>query len=115
MGARVGHGGFAGLPVRVPILLLARLVAHWLFLSRGESMADSEAAMIMAKVRECKRQAHDLRDEAHILIARAAIKGGPPAGNEVQRLLAEARSLEKEADDLVVGIDCLLSQFRRAG
>jgi hypothetical protein len=75
-------------------------------------MADSEAATIMAKVRECKRQAHDLRDQAHILMARAAIEGGPPAGNEVQGLLAEARSLEKVADDLVVGIE--LSQLRRA-
>jgi hypothetical protein len=57
--------------------------------------------MIMAKVHECKRKAHDLRDEAHTLTARAAIKGGPPVGNEVQGLLAEARRLEREADDLL--------------
>ena len=77
-------------------------------------MVDSEeAAMIMAKVHECKRKAHDLRDTAHALTARAAIKGGPPVDNEVQGLLAEARSLERQADDLLVGIDCDLSQPRR--
>jgi hypothetical protein len=66
-------------------------------------MVDSEeAAMIMAKVHECKRKAHDLRDTAHALTARAAIKGCPPVGNEVQGLLAEARSLEREADDLLL-------------
>jgi hypothetical protein len=65
-------------------------------------MVDSqEAAMIMAKVHECKRKAHDLRDTAHALTARAAIKGGPPVDNEVQGLLAEARSLERQADDLL--------------
>jgi hypothetical protein len=64
-------------------------------------MVDSEeAVMIMAKVHECKRKAHDLRDQAHTLTARAAIKGGSPVGNEVQGLLAEARTLEREADDL---------------
>jgi hypothetical protein len=63
-------------------------------------MADSEAVVIMSKVQECKRKAHDPRDEAHTLTARAAIKGGPPVGNEVQSLLAEAR-LEREADDLM--------------
>jgi hypothetical protein len=65
-------------------------------------MNDSEAATTMAKVHECKRKAHDLRDEAHTLTARAAIKGGPPIGNEVQGLLARARSLEREADDLMI-------------
>jgi hypothetical protein len=66
-------------------------------------MAGSEAATIMAKVHECKRKAHDLRNEAHTLTARAAIKGGPPVGNgnKVQGLLAEARSLEREVDDLL--------------
>jgi hypothetical protein len=64
-------------------------------------MAGSEAATIMAKVHEGKRKAHDLRDEAHTLIARAAIKGGPPVGSQVQDLLAEARSLEREVDDLL--------------
>ena len=64
-------------------------------------MAGSEAATIMAKVHECKRKAHDLRNEAHTLIARAAIKGGPPVGSQVQDLLAEARSLEREVDDLL--------------
>jgi hypothetical protein len=64
-------------------------------------MADSEAAMIIAKMHECKQKAHDLRDKAHALTARAAIKGAPPVGNEVQGLLAEARSLEREADDLL--------------
>jgi hypothetical protein len=37
-------------------------------------------------------KAHDLRDEAHTPTAHAAIKGGPPVGNEVQSLLTEARS-----------------------
>ena len=64
-------------------------------------MADSEAAMIMAKVHECKRKAHELRNEAHTLTARAAIKGGPLVGSQVQDLLAEARNLEREADDLL--------------
>ena len=67
-------------------------------------MVDSEeAAIIMAKVHECKRKAHELRNEAHTLTARAAIKGGPPLGNgnKVQGLLAEARSLERQADDLL--------------
>jgi len=66
-------------------------------------MADSEAAMITAKVHECKRKAHELRNEAHTLTARAAIKGGPPLGNgnKVQGLIAEARSLEREVDDLL--------------
>jgi hypothetical protein len=57
-------------------------------------MADSEAAMIMAKVHECKRKAHDLRNEAHALTARAAIKAAP-VGSEGQDLLAEARSRRK--------------------
>jgi hypothetical protein len=66
-------------------------------------MAHLEAIVIMSKVQECKRKAHDLRDEAHTLTARAAIKGGPPIGNgnKVQGLLAEARSLEREVDDLL--------------
>jgi hypothetical protein len=32
-------------------------------------MADSEVAIIMAKVHECKRKAHNLRDEAKKLKA----------------------------------------------
>ena len=64
-------------------------------------MADLEAIVIMSKVQECKRKAHDLRDEAHILTARAAIKNGPPVGSQVQDLLAEARNLEREVDDLL--------------
>jgi len=57
-------------------------------------MSDSDTGTIMAKVYEYKRKAHDLRDEAHTLTARAAIKGGPPAGGQVQDLVAEARDLE---------------------
>jgi hypothetical protein len=72
-------------------------------------MADSEVAIIMAKVHECKRKAHNLRDEAHTLTARAAIKGGPPVGKEVQGLLAEARSLEREADDLLLELTAPLA------
>jgi hypothetical protein len=68
-------------------------------------MADSEAIVIVSKVQACKRKAHDLRDGAHTLTARAAM-GGPPVGNEVQSLLAEARRLEREADDLLFGIAC---------
>ena len=64
-------------------------------------MADSEAVVTMSKAQECKRKAHDLRDEAHTLTARAAIKGGPPVGGQVQDLVAEARNLEREADDLM--------------
>jgi hypothetical protein len=64
-------------------------------------MADLEAIVIMSKVQECKRKAHDLRDEAHTLTARAAIKGGPPVGGQVQDLIAEARNLEREAADLL--------------
>ena len=64
-------------------------------------MADLEAIVIMSKVQECKRKAHDLRDEAHTLTARAAIEGGPPVGGQVQDLIAEARNLEREAADLL--------------
>jgi hypothetical protein len=64
-------------------------------------MAHLEAIVIMSKVQECKRKAHDLRDEAHTLTARAAIKGGPPVGGQVQDLIAEARNLEREAADLL--------------
>jgi hypothetical protein len=67
-------------------------------------MADSEAETIMAKVHECKRKAHDLRDQAHTLTARAAIKGGPSFGNEVQELLAQACGLEREASGLLRGL-----------
>ena len=71
-------------------------------------MVDSEeAAMIMAKVHECKRKAHDLRDTAHALTARAAIKGGPPVGGQVQDLIAEARNLEREAADLLSELTAL--------
>ena len=65
-------------------------------------MSDSDAGTIMAKVHECKRKAHDLRDEAHTLTARAAIKGGPPVGGQVQHLVAEARNLEREANGLLL-------------
>jgi hypothetical protein len=65
-------------------------------------MAGSEAATIMAKVHECKRKAHDLRDEAHTLTARAAMKGGPRVGGQVQDLVAEARNLEREANGLLL-------------
>jgi hypothetical protein len=65
-------------------------------------MSDSDAGTIMAKVHECKRKAHDLRDEAHTLTARAAIKGGPPVGGQVQDLVAEARNLEREANGLLL-------------
>jgi hypothetical protein len=64
-------------------------------------MAHLEAIVIMSKVQECKRKAHDLRNEAHTLTARAAIKGGPPVGGQVQDLIAEARNLEREAADLL--------------
>jgi hypothetical protein len=65
-------------------------------------MSDSDAGTIIAKVHECKRKAHDLRDEAHTLTARAAIKGGPPVGGQVQDLVAEARNLEREANGLLL-------------
>ena len=65
-------------------------------------MADLGAIVIMSKVQECKRKAHDLRDEAHTLTARAAIKGGPPVGGQVQDLIAEARNLEREANGLLL-------------
>ena len=87
MGVRVGPGGLAGPPARAPekmrhdafssVDLLAYLV---IFSRRGERMSDSDTGTIMAKVHECKRKAHDLRDEAHTLTARAAIKGGPVCG-----------------------------------
>jgi hypothetical protein len=76
-------------------------------------MADSEAAMIMAKVHECKRKAHDLRDEAHTLTARAAIKA-------VHLLAARCKicSLRRAAGERgqwpAVGIDRALGQPRRA-
>ena len=87
----MGHGGLAGPPARAPekmrhdafssVDLLAYLV---IFSRRGERMSDSDTGTIMAKVYEYKRKAHDLRDEAHTVTARAAIKGGPPAGGQVQ-------------------------------
>ena len=57
--------------------------------------------MIMAKVHECKRKAHDLCDEAHAPTARAAIKGCPLLAARCN-LLAEARSLEREASGLLL-------------
>ena len=72
-------------------------------------MAGSEAATIMAKVHECKRKAHDLRNEAHTLIARAAIKGGPPVGSQVQDLLAEARSRREQANGLLLKLSAPLA------
>ena len=76
-------------------------------------MADSEAAMIMAKVHECKRKAHDLRDEAHTLTARAAIKA-------VHLLAARCKicSLRRAAGERgqwpAVEIDRALGQILRA-
>jgi hypothetical protein len=76
-------------------------------------MADSEAAMIMAKVHECKRKAHDLRDEAHTRTARAAIKA-------VHLLAARGKicSLRRAAGERgqwpAVEIDRALGQPRRA-
>jgi hypothetical protein len=72
-------------------------------------MSDSDAGMIMAKVHECKRKAHDLRDEAHTLTARAAIEGGPPVGGQVQDLVAEARNLEREANGLLLKLTAPLA------
>jgi hypothetical protein len=72
-------------------------------------MSDSDAGTIMATVHECKRKAHDLRDQAHTLTARAAIKGGPPVGGQVQDLLAEARKLEREANDLLLKLTAPLA------
>lgn len=76
-------------------------------------MADSEAAMIMAKVHECKRKAHDLRNEAHALTARAAIKA-------VHLLAARGKicSLRRAAGERgqwpAVQIERALGQPRRA-
>ncbi len=76
-------------------------------------MADSEAAMIMAKVHECKRKAHDLRNEAHALTARAAIKA-------VHLLAARGKicSLRRAAGERgqwpAVEIERALGQPRRA-
>jgi hypothetical protein len=61
-----------------------------------------------------KRKVHDLRDKAHTVTARAAIKGGPPAGGQVQDLVAEARNLEREANGLLLKLTAALSQPRRA-
>jgi hypothetical protein len=72
-------------------------------------MSDSDAGTIMATVHECKRKAHDLRDQAHTLTARAAIKGGPPVGGQVQDLLAEARKLERQANDLLLKLTAPLA------
>ena len=55
-------------------------------------MADSEAAMIMAKVHQCKRKAQDLRDEAHTLTARTAIKAVHLLAARGKICSAEARS-----------------------
>jgi hypothetical protein len=76
-------------------------------------MADSEAAMIMAKVHECKRKAHDPRDEAHTLTARAAITA-------VHLLAARGKicSLKRAAGERgqwpAVEIERALGQPRRA-
>jgi hypothetical protein len=72
-------------------------------------MYDSNTGTIMAKVHEYKRKAHDLRDEAHTVTARAAIKGGPPAGGQVQDLVAEARNLEREANGLLLKLTAPLA------
>jgi hypothetical protein len=77
-------------------------------------MSDSDAGTIMAKVHECKRKAHDLRDEAHTLTARAAIKGGPPVGGQVQDLVAEGAQPRERGQWPAVEIDCAVSQPRRA-
>ena len=53
---------------------------------------------------DAPRYAHDLRDQAHTLTARAAIKGGLSFSNEVQELLAQACSLEREASGLLRGL-----------
>ncbi len=64
-------------------------------------MADSDTATIIAKVHERKRRAHDLRNEAHTLMARAAMTGDPALRSEVQTLLLEARSVEHELNELL--------------
>jgi hypothetical protein len=76
-------------------------------------MADSEAAMIMAKVHECKRKAHDLRDESHALTARAAIKGGPLLAARC-KICSLRRAAGERGQWPAVEIDRALGQPRRA-
>jgi hypothetical protein len=67
----------------------------------------------MARVHQCKRKAHDLRDEAHALTARAAIKGGPPLGSE-SKICSLRRAAAERGQWPAVEIERALGQPRRA-